>query len=425
MRRFRRVTPEQAEVRGSGERRSSWLLVIACAFAIVGGLAPARNFGTELAATSSTSSHKDAQPAEPAGQAATPRKAYLILAEGEVNHRLAGRVRQGLGKAAAAGAEVAIVEIDTLGGRLDAAVEIRDKLLDVHLRTIAFVNKRAISAGALIALAAHDIVMAPGSTIGAATPVRVTWGGPEPAGEKTISYFRKEMKATAESRDHPTALAEAMVDPDVTVPGLVEKGKLLTLTTQEAVRLNLAVAQSEDLEHLLKAYKLELLAESRAEAARAAKGARGWGWLAQFRAWQLWLILGLVLALAEMLIPGFFVLWFGVGAFLASLLAWLGAAQAVQVGVFLAGSFLLLVFSRTIFRSVLFRSRESIPTNIEALKGRSGVAVKAIEGSLKPGLVKIGGEVWSAICEDDTRVAKGAKVEILEIVGNKVRVRLV
>ena len=77
---------------------------------------------------------------------------------------------------------------------MDAAVEIRDALLDVRLHTIAFINKRAISAGALIALAAHDIVMAPGTTIGAATPMQVTLTGSKPAGEKTVSYFRKEMK---------------------------------------------------------------------------------------------------------------------------------------------------------------------------------------------------------------------------------------
>ncbi len=379
--------------------RSQRLPLVACALAIsFAGLAPAH--------------------------AAPPTKAYLILASGPVDLRLSRHVRRELKRAAEAGAQVAIVEIDTFGGNLGAGVEIRDALLDAHLRTIAFINKRAISAGALVALATREIVMAPGATIGAATPLRVTWKGTEPAGEKTISYFRKEMKATAESRDHPTALAEAMVDPDVVVPGVVEKGKLLTLTTQEALRLKLASVQSEDLEHLLEAYKLELVPEGRAGAARAAERAGVREWFGQFLAWQVWLILGLVLALAEILVPAFFLLWFGAGALLASLLAWLAAPRAVQVGTFLAASFLLLVSSRTIFRSVLFRSRESIPTNVEALKGRAGVVLEPIEGSLKPGLVKVGGEVWSAVCEGETRVAEGAKVEVLEIVGNKVRVKL-
>ncbi len=358
-----------------------------------------------------------------AEQAAGPSEAYLILAKGPVNSRLARYIRQELQKAAASGAQAAILEIDTFGGELDAAVAIRDALLDTPLRVIAFVNKRAISAGALLALASHEIVMAPGATIGAATPVRLTWTGSEPAGEKAISYFRKEMKATAESRNHPGALAEAMVDADVVVPEVVEKGKLLTLTTQEALTLKLAAAKSEDLEQLLETYKLELVAESRKEAARAAEAVNGRDWTQQFRAWHVWLLLGLVLVAAEILILGFFILWFGVGALVAALLAFLGMSQAVQVSAFLAISFLLLVFSRTIFQSTLFRSQQSVATNVEALKGRQAVVLKAIDGSLKTGSVKIGGEVWSAICEEETQILEGAKVEVLDVVGNKVRVK--
>jgi membrane-bound ClpP family serine protease len=313
---------------------------------------------------------------------------------------------------------VVIVEIDTFGGRLDAAVEIRDALLNADLRAIAFVNKRAISAGALITLAADDIVMTPGATIGAATPVRFTSEGPKPLGEKAISYFRKEMKATAESRNHPTALAEAMVDLDVVIPGVIEKGKLLTLTTQEALALKLAAAQSDDLEQLLQTYGLELITKDRS-AQRSDVGS----WLKQFRTWQVWLILGLVLAAAEIFVSGFFLLWFSVGALLASLLAWLRAPPDVQIGTFLVTSFLLLVFSRTVLRSGLFRSQANIATNFEALKGRNGVVIKTIEGGLKSGSVKLGGEVWSAVCADDVEISEGSKIEVLEIVGNKVKVK--
>ena len=344
--------------------------------------------------------------------------AHLIVVEGDVNSRLARRVRRGLENAAAGAAQVVIVEIDTFGGRLDAAVEIRDALLNVDLRTIAFINKRAISAGALIALATDEIVMTPGATIGAATPVRFTSEGPIPLGEKTISYFRKEMKATAESRNHPTALAEAMVDPDVVIPGVIEKGKLLTLTTQEALALKLAAAQSNDLEQLLRTYGLELITKDRA--------AQRWdvgSWFKQFRRWQVWLILGLVLAAAEIFVSGFFLLWFAVGALLASLLAWLQVPSAVQIGAFLVSSFLLLVFSRTVLRSVLFRGQANVATNVDALEGRNGIVVKSIEGGFKPGTVKVGGEVWSAVCSDDIEITKGSRIEVVEIVGNKVKVK--
>ena len=399
-----------------------WWLRRALVSALV-GFAVAIPFVTAPATRAKALQEEAGQAQASAEEVAGPSEAYLILAKGPVNSLLARQIRRELQKAVASGAQAAILEIDTFGGELDAAVAIRDALLDTPLRVIAFVNKRAISAGALLALASHEIVMAPGATIGAATPVRVTWTGSEPAGEKAISYFRKEMKATAESRNHPGALAEAMVDADVVVPEVVEKGKLLTLTTQEALTLKLAAAKSKDMEQLLETYKLELVAESRKEAARAAEAGDARGWFEQIRTWHVWLLLGLALVVAEILIPAFFVLWFGVGALVAALLAFLGMSQAVQVSAFLAISFLLLVFSRTIFQSMLFRSQQSVATNVEALKGRQAVVLKAIDGSLKTGSVKIGGEVWSAICEEETQILEGAKVEVLDVVGNKVQVK--
>jgi membrane-bound serine protease (ClpP class) len=97
-------------------------------------------------------------------------------------------------------AAAVVLNIDTFGGRVDAAVAIRDSLLRSRVKTVAFVNKRAISAGALITLAAEKVVIARGGTIGAATPVEVGGSGEsKPVGEKTVSYVRKEFRSTAES----------------------------------------------------------------------------------------------------------------------------------------------------------------------------------------------------------------------------------
>jgi membrane-bound serine protease (ClpP class) len=117
------------------------------------------------------------------------------------------------------------------------------------VKTIAFVNQRAISAGALISLACEAIVMTPGGTIGAATPVvGVGAGEAETASEKSVSYVRKEFRATAETRGRPPVIAEAMVDPDVEIAGVIEKGKLLTLTAAEALTHKVAdqVASSRE-----------------------------------------------------------------------------------------------------------------------------------------------------------------------------------
>lgn len=190
-----------------------------------------------------------------AGLRAQPQRPLVFVApiEGTIDLGLAPYIKRVLDEAAAAGAAAVVLEVNTFGGRVDAAVQIRDVLLDSPIRTIAFVNKRAISAGALISLAATDIVMANGGTMGAATPVMAggPGGGAMPVEEKTVSYVRKEFRSTAEARNRPPLVAEAMVDADVAIPGVVDKGKLLTLTTDEAVRLKVANHRADNIAQVL------------------------------------------------------------------------------------------------------------------------------------------------------------------------------
>lgn len=188
-----------------------------------------------------------------------PTVVYVVPIKGVIDLGLAPFVQRVIDEATDAGAAAVILEIDTFGGRVDAAVQIRDTLLNSSVRTVGFVNKRAISAGALIGLATETLVMATGSTIGAAAPVLVGAPGSEakPAEEKTVSYLRKEFRATAEARKRPLLLAEAMVDTDVEVPGVVAKGKLLTLTTEEALKLKVVDFSANTLEAVLKQLGLE------------------------------------------------------------------------------------------------------------------------------------------------------------------------
>lgn len=188
----------------------------------------------------------------PAPQQSRP-VVYRVPIEGMIDLGLAPFVERVLGEATGAGAAAVILEINTFGGRVDGAVLIRDALLRARVRTVAFVNKRAISAGALISLAATTIVMAEGGTIGAATPVEIgqPGGAAQPVAEKTVSYVRKEFRATAESRGRPPLVAEAMVDADVEIPGVIGKGKLLTLTTTEALKLKIADFRADTFEAVL------------------------------------------------------------------------------------------------------------------------------------------------------------------------------
>ena len=145
-------------------------------------------------------------------------------------------------------ADAIIFDIDTFGGRLDAATQIKDAILSTTIPTIAFINRRAISAGALISLSCEKIVMTSGGTIGAATAVDMSG---KKGSEKVISYMREEMAATAESRNRNSDIAKGMVDEDLSFTYLTidgdsvevldlegrKEGKLITLTTELALSL--------------------------------------------------------------------------------------------------------------------------------------------------------------------------------------------
>lgn len=188
-----------------------------------------------------------------AGQARTPI-VYVIAIEGVIDLGLAPFLSRTIREAEEAGAAAVLLDINTFGGRVDAAVVMRDALLNARVRTIAFVNQRAISAGALIALACETLIMGKGGTIGAAAPVvGGGTGDTQPADEKSVSYVRKEFRATAETRNRPPEIAEAMVDADVEIPGVVQKGKLLTLTTSEALEHKVAELTADTVDAALEA----------------------------------------------------------------------------------------------------------------------------------------------------------------------------
>ncbi|MEL6443118.1 MAG: NfeD family protein [Bacteroidota bacterium] len=174
---------------------------------------------------------------------------YEVPIEGMIDNALARYLDRALTDAEANDAALVVMHIDTFGGLVDAADEIRKRLLDTPIPTVAFIDRNAASAGALISFAADKIVMAPGSSIGAATAVD---GAGEKAPEKIQSYMRGLMRSTAEANGRDPDLAEAMVDERIVVEGVVDEGELLTLSTSEAVSLGLADAEAPTLDALLK-----------------------------------------------------------------------------------------------------------------------------------------------------------------------------
>ena len=162
---------------------------------------------------------------------------FRVPVTGVVEMGLAPFIERAIREAEDAGVSVVVLDIDTPGGRVDSAERIADAISDSGVPVYAFVNRRAFSAGALISLATRGIYMRPGSVIGAATPVD---GAGTKASEKIVSAMRSEMRSLAEAQGLDPAVAEAMVDESLAIPGVVDAGQLLTLTTEEAVRIGYA-----------------------------------------------------------------------------------------------------------------------------------------------------------------------------------------
>jgi membrane-bound serine protease (ClpP class) len=184
--------------------------------------------------------------AAPAAAVAQSPLVYRIDVTGTVENGLAPYVARGIREAEAAGAKAAYLNIDTPGGRIDAAERISDAVRGAAIPVYAFVNPRAFSAGALIAISANAVYMRPGAVMGAATPVD---GEGTKASEKMVSAMRAEFRAVAEQRGLDPRVAESMVDERI-------EGRLLTLTTGEAVRVGYAKAEVADEAALLEAVGL-------------------------------------------------------------------------------------------------------------------------------------------------------------------------
>ncbi len=191
-----------------------------------------------LTALLSTSLHADTEKQSPL--------VYIIPIKKMIEPALLYVVRRGVDEATRNDASAIIFEMDTPGGAVNAAEGIISVIFNTDIPTYTFVEKEAYSAGAIIALATPNIYMAPGSVIGAATPLMMSPGGgvqelPESVEEKMTSAVAAMVRSTAERGGYDPMLAEAMVRADLeySIDGEIisEKGRLLTLTNTEANRL--------------------------------------------------------------------------------------------------------------------------------------------------------------------------------------------
>lgn len=181
---------------------------------------------------------------------ASKEKVYIVPVENTVENGLYAFLQRAISTAEENGAGTIIFRINTPGGAVDAASKIGKLFLSTDIRTVAWVDNQALSAGAYIALNADEIYMSPGSTMGSAAIID---GAGNAADLKAQSYWNAEMKSAAEhnGRDPKYALAMADVDNDLTELG-AGQGKLLTLTNSQAVEIGYSEGTVSNQADLLK-----------------------------------------------------------------------------------------------------------------------------------------------------------------------------
>ncbi len=171
-------------------------------------------------------------------------------------------------------ADAILLHLNTYGGEVVFADSIRTRILNSDLPVYVFIDNNAASAGALISIACDSIYMRPGANIGAATVVNQT-GAQMP--DKYQSYMRSTIRATAEAHGKDTIItptdtiirwvrdpqiAEAMVDDRIAIQGVIDTGKVLTLTTLETIDLGFCEGTANSIDEVvgllkLKPYQLE------------------------------------------------------------------------------------------------------------------------------------------------------------------------
>ena len=167
----------------------------------------------------------------------------------EIDPRMKRYVDLAMDHAVKTEADMIIVEMDTYGGVLTDAKEIVDLIMRYKNPIWVFINSDAASAGALISIACDSIYMSPGASIGAATVVDAS-GAKAP--DKYQSYMRSIMRSTAEENNRDPKIAEGMVDEDVEIDSVKEKGKIITFSTTEAIKYGYCDGKVESIEEILK-----------------------------------------------------------------------------------------------------------------------------------------------------------------------------
>ena len=401
---------------------------------------------------------------------------YVVPLSHEVERGLHRFLERAFSEAEEAGAQAIILEIDTPGGMVDAATQIRDLIYASPIPVYAYVRWRAISAGAFLALSCDALYMAPGSNIGAAEIQSMTGGVVD---EKNRSYWESEMRKVAERQGKDAQVAAAMTRADIAIEGIVAEGDILTLTTAEAERIDFTdgvfTTQAELLEHLgfadatvqrvVQSPAEELarwithpavatllitigLAALVIEVLTAGFGAAGFVSLLSFSLFFgghivagfagqeviFLFVIGIVLMLVEAFVPEFGIIGLaGIGSVTASIV--LSAADTGQglrmlaMAVFLSALLIAASYrglkKTGLWSQIIFKYAETKelgyvgPSDVTHLLGQTGLAVTSLRPS---GTAEIDGQRIDVVSEGGF-IALGTEVKVVKVEGTRVVVR--
>ena len=135
----------------------------------------------------------------------------------------------------------------------------------------------------------------------------------------------------------------------------------------------------------------------------------------------LWLVISLIFLFVELSTPGlFFFITFAIGCVIAAVAAFSGYSFVIQCLALLVGFLVSFFFIKKFLGK---RESKRVPTNVNALAGKKGIVLKTIQPNIG-GLVKVGGEIWSAVSFDETAIDIDQKIEVVLVKGNRLVVKI-
>lgn len=134
--------------------------------------------------------------------------------------------------------------------------------------------------------------------------------------------------------------------------------------------------------------------------------------------WYIWLILAGIFLIIEIMTVGFLIFWLSIGSLLAMLTSFITDNIVIQTAVFVISS-TILIFTTKPFVKKFAQNKNPIKTNVYSIIGKVGLVTKEINSIKATGQIKINGEVWSAIGQNNSIIPEGVEVEVLEIKGVK------